>query len=259
MNYKSLLILSLILSFLVSCKSTRSVSGDGSILTNMSARKLINFHETNEANFNTLQAKVKIEFIQDLEEQSYTVNLRMDNGKAIWLNSAFSVVRAMITPNKVQFYNKLDNEYFDGDYLILSDLLGIELNYEKVENLLLGNSMFELSARDYKLSDNETSYILQPNTQDPLIELFLLFNPSHFKMDSQQLSQPLKKRFLQVDYESYQEVEKQIIPEKLKIIALEESDEVRINLEFKSVSLNEDLRFPFNIPSGFKEIKIDDK
>jgi len=27
-------------------------------------------------------------------------------------------------------------------------------------------------------------------------------------------------------------------------------------LEFKAVSLNEDLRFPFKIPSGLKEIKL---
>jgi hypothetical protein len=27
-------------------------------------------------------------------------------------------------------------------------------------------------------------------------------------------------------------------------------------MEYRSVSLNEDLRFPFKIPSGFKEISI---
>lgn len=259
MTHKQLLPLLFSLVFAVSCKSTKSVVGDGSISEKMTSKKLIGNHVSNQASFKTMQAKVKIELIEDLKEQSYTVNLRMEKGKTIWLNSAFSVVRAMITPDKVQFYNKLDNEYFDGNYAILSNLLGIELDYQKVENLLLGQSMFELDPKAYAVSNNEVSYILQPNSQDPLMELFLLINPSHFKTDSQQLSQPVKKRFLEVEYERYQEVDQQIIPEKLKINALEDSDEVRINLEYKSVSLNEALRFPFNIPSGFKEIVLEDE
>lgn len=40
----------------------------------------------------------------------------------------------------------------------------------------------------------------------------------------------------------------------MKIIALEGDQETIIEMAFKSVSLNEDLRYPFKIPSGFDEI-----
>ena len=75
-------------------------------------------------------------------------------------------------------------------------------------------------------------------------------------MDSLQLFQQLKKRILQVDYKSYQEVKKQILPKDIRIIAVEDSDEVAITMEFKSLTLNEDVRFPFRIPAGYKEIVI---
>ena len=228
------------------------------MIKGISAKELIKYHQTNQKEFKTYQAKVKIDFIEDLKEQSYTVNLRMEKDKAIWINATFGLARAMITPEKVQFYDKINNQYFDGDYALLSDLLGVPLDFTKVQNLLLGHSIFDLSARDFKVSNNEASYILQPKSQDPLIELILLVNPSHFKMDSQQLYQQSKKRFLQVDYEAYQEVQKQILPERLKIIAVENSDEVNIKMEFKSVSLNEEVRFPFTIPDGFEEIVLDD-
>ena len=68
--------------------------------------------------------------------------------------------------------------------------------------------------------------------------------------------QQLKKRILQVDYKSYQEVDKQIFPKDIRIIAVEESEEVAITMEFKSVTLNEEVRFPFKIPAGYKEIII---
>ncbi len=75
-------------------------------------------------------------------------------------------------------------------------------------------------------------------------------------MDSLQLHQQLEKRMLQVDYSSYQEVDKQILPQNIRIIAVDDTDQVAITMEFKSVSLNKEVRFPFKIPTGFKEIII---
>ena len=44
----------------------------------------------------------------------------------------------------------------------------------------------------------------------------------------------------------------------MDIAAVEDNEEVSIDLEFKSVALNEEVRFPFKIPSGYKEIVLKD-
>ncbi|NND11135.1 MAG: DUF4292 domain-containing protein, partial [Flavobacteriaceae bacterium] len=97
---------------------------------------------------------------------------------------------------------------------------------------------------------------IQPEEQLSLFEIFFLLNPGHFKMDSQQITQMQENRMLQVDYLKYQEVSKQKIPEQVKIFALDAGDETIIDMEYRSVSLNEELRFPFRIPSGYDEIII---
>ena len=66
-----------------------------------------------------------------------------------------------------------------------------------------------------------------------------------------------KVALLQIDYKNYQEVDKQKLPQNIKIIALESFDETIIDLEYRSVALNEKIRFPFRIPSGYKEIEIE--
>ena len=86
--------------------------------------------------------------------------------------------------------------------------------------------------------------------------MFFLIYPSNFKVKSQQISQAEDFRHLQIDYLSYQEINKKIIPERIKVIALEASDETIISLEYRNVTLNEELRFPFKIPSGFKKIEL---
>lgn len=245
-----------ILLFVVSCKSTQSIVASGKASDKLSAKQVIKQHQKNDADFKTLQGKVKIDITQNQKEQGSTFNLRIEKDKVIWLSAKLGLARMMITPEKVRFYNKLDNEYFDGDYKLLSDFVGVDLDFMKVQNILLGQAIFDLKDEPHTVSVNENSYALQPKDQSALFELFYLINPSHFKMDSLQLFQQLKKRILQVDYKSYQEVKKQILPKDIRIIAVEDSDEVAITMEFKSLTLNEDVRFPFRIPAGYKEIVI---
>lgn len=237
------------------CKSSKTLTG-GNANLNLSTKQLIKENGKQKASFITLQSKLKISYNQGDKSQTHSVSFRLKKDEVIWMSATFSVVKALITPEKVSFYNKLDNTYFEGNYKYLSDLLGTELDFEKVQNLLLGEAIFNLKADTYDASVNENEYILQPKKQRELFEIFFLLDPVHFKMKSQQISQPKELRHLQIDYLSYQEVDKQVLPERIKIIAVEANEEVAIELEFKGVTLNEDLKFPFSIPSGFKEIKL---
>ena len=131
-----------ILLFVVSCKSTQSIVDSGKASDKLSAKQVIKQHQKNDADFKTLSGKVKIELIQGEKEQGHTFNLRIEKDKTIWLSASFGVARMMITPEKVRFYNKLDNEYFDGDYKLLSDFVGVDLDFNKVQNILLGQAIY---------------------------------------------------------------------------------------------------------------------
>lgn len=253
-----LLFIILIIGF-TGCKSTKSLTSVGELDAGMSAKQIIKETEKLTPRFKTLQARVRVDYKDGDKSNGTTVTLRMENDKAIWMNAGvagISLARLMITPEKVRFYDKLNNQYFDGDFSLLSDFLGTELDFEKVQNLLLGEPIFDLNDDTYVASIHEQSYVLQPKEQRALFELFFLINPGYFKLDSQQLYQPIEKRMLQIDYKTYQQVSNQIFPENIHITALEMADEVTIDLEMKSITLNEEVRFPFEIPEGYKEIVI---
>ena len=242
--------------FIFSCKTAKTVSSEGELNSNLSAKQLIRYNSKSIANFKTLTAKVRADYSRKDESKGATISLRMEKDKTIWISAPFSMAKVLITPEKVSFYNKLDNTYFDGNFELLSDFVGTELDFNKVQNILLGDALYNLNKDDYIASTHENSYLLQPKNQRAVFEIFYLLNPAHFKMDSQQFAQPLENRILQIDYKNYQEVDKQKLPQSIKIIALESYDETIIDLEYKSVALNENIRFPFRIPSGYKEIEI---
>ncbi|MFL1010633.1 DUF4292 domain-containing protein [Flavisericum labens] len=241
--------------FIFNCKSAKTV-GSGEANYNLSTKQLVKNNAKQAAEFKTLQSRLKITYSEGGKSQTHSVNFRAKKDEALWINASFSLLRALVTPEKVSFYNKLDKTYFDGDYKYLSDLLGTELDFHKVQNLLLGETIYNLKEGNYNASVSEGAYVVQPKTQRDLFEIFFLLSPSNFKVASQQITQPKEMRHLQIDYLSYQDVEKQILPERIKVMAVEANEEMSINLEFKSITLNEDLRFPFKIPLGFKAIQL---
>lgn len=240
----------------INCKSAKTI-GSGEANFDLSTKQVIRENAKQVPEFKTLASRVKIDIVDGDKEKGYTVNLRMEKDKQILLSSTpISVVKALITPEKVSFYNKLDGTYFDGDYSYLSNLLGTELDFNKVQNLLLGEALYNLKEGTFKSSIHENDYLLEPKRQSDLLEIFYLLSPSHFKIKSQQFSQAKEHRHLQIDYLKHQEIGKQILPELLKVIAVEGTSEIIINLEFKNVDLNEDLNFAFRIPSGYQEIEL---
>ena len=255
MKYLLRIVIVTVLIVTVGCKSSKTLT-DTDANYKLTTKQLIKENTKQSAQFKTLSAKVKAIYSEGDKSKSVAINLRLEKDKTIWLNGPFSAARLLITPEKVSFYNKLDNTFFEGDYKLLSDFLGTDLDFNKVQSLLLGEALFDLKETNYVSSVFEESYLVQPENQRPLFELFYIINPTYFKIVSQQLSQPNEKRILQIDYLKYQDVAGEIFPENIKINAVEASNETIIELEFKSVSLNENLNFPFKIPSGFEAIEL---
>ncbi|MBJ7879708.1 DUF4292 domain-containing protein [Gelidibacter salicanalis] len=257
MRVYKLCALLLLLTLSVGCRSTKTLTTTADVDKNMTAKQIIRENAKQDVRFKTLQAKVRIDYTDGDKSNGTTVTLRMEKDKVIWMSAPLAIARVMITQDSVKFYDKLNNQYFDGDFSLLTRLLGTDIDFEKIQNIFLGEPIFNLKDDTYVTVPNEESYVLQPKDQRALFELFFLVNPGFFKLDSQQLFQPKEKRMLQIDYKKYQGVSKQIFPENIRIIAVEKNDEIIIDLDFKAISLNGEVRFPFNIPSGYKEIELE--
>jgi hypothetical protein len=241
---------------LSACKSTKNLTHSATVDANLSAKQIIKNHQQAQAKFKTLVGKLKADYKKGDESTGTTINLRIEKDKTIWMSAPFSMAKVLITPDQVSFYNKLDNTYFEGDFKLLSDFVGTDLDFKKVQNILLGESLFELDKGRYNVHEKDNSYALTPKKQRTLFEIFYLVNPSHFKMDAQSLSQSQHNRFLEVNYKSYQEIGKTSLPHQIDIIASDNGSKTLLNLELKSVELNKSVRFPFKIPSGFKRITL---
>jgi hypothetical protein len=180
----------------------------------------------------------------------------MEKDKAIWLSAPLGVVKAMITPDRVTFYNKLENSYFDGSFEYLSRLLGTELDYKKVQNLLLGEALFDLRDDRYEVSVNTSSYELKPEKSIELFKTLFMIYPGSYKLASQQISQPLQKRLLEIRYKDYQEKNNKIVPNSVGILAIDNNQRNVIDIEYRNIEFNTKVSFPYKIPNGYEKIVL---
>ncbi|MFK7811543.1 MAG: DUF4292 domain-containing protein [Maribacter sp.] len=249
------LYISIFVVFLISCKSSKVLTY-GEVNENLSAKTIIKTHYQNEIDFKTLSGKMKVEYSSGDDNQGVSLSLRMEKDKAIWLSAPLGLVKAYITPNRVSFYNKLENQYFDGDFSYLSNLLGTELDFQKVQNLLLGQALLNLKEGKYDLEVADKNYQLKPREAAELFKILFQIEPKNFKIATQQLSQPLKKRLLEIDYQNYQKISNYILPNSIFITAIDKDVKNTIAIEYRNIEFNNAMNFPYKIPKGYKEIVL---
>jgi len=246
------------LLLLQSCKGTKAITG--TTTKKLKTEKIITNHYKNSFSFNTLNAKVKVKYNDGKQSFSPNVTLRMEKGKKIWVSAkilGITLAKVLITPKKVSYYEKINNTYFEGDFKVLSEWLGTELDFDKVQELLLGQALFNLKEDKYTSQIENQKYRLQPKKELALFERLFVIDPDTFKMLSQQLKQPIESRNLLINYNSYQMVGNQDFPKEINILASEGTRSTVISIEYRSVDYNANVSFPFKIPSGYEQVTIE--
>lgn len=248
-----------VVAILVASCGSRKASPTAILTEDAAAVEVISNHYTNEADFETLQGRLRVRLQTQDRNQAATVSFRMKKNDTIWMSGqmlGITLAKVMITQDRVQFYEKIRGSYFDGDFRLLSNLLGTPLDFEKVQNLLIGQTIYSLRDERYMLTESTRGYQLVPEQEQFLKKMFLL-DPVTYKATAQQIAQEGLGRSVTVTYPSYQKIEEQEFPKEIKVIANEADKNTQVDMEFRSVSFNVPVSFPFSIPSGYEEIVLE--
>ena len=184
-------------------------------------------HQQAEPNFNTLASRVQVVYDDGEKNQSITVSLRMEKNETIWIKASIlgiTLAKAIITPERVSYYETISNTYFDGDFSLISDWLGTDLDFEQVQAILLGQSIFSFKDGKYEVSNTQNSYKIQPKKQPYNFIHSLFLNAENFKVASGSLSQPNEDRLFSLRYGEYQMVDGGFYPSDITIDASESSE-----------------------------------
>ncbi len=255
MKYK-LLFIFVITAFLVSCGGSKNATNK---VSDVAVAKVIASHNNAYPEFKTIAARIQVAYEDDKKSQSITTSLRIEKDKNIWIKASLlgiTLAKVLITPDRVSFYETVGRTYFDGDFALVSDFLGTEINFQQAQALLLGQSIFDLN-RDFTSQIQMGNLKLLPKKQDANFIYSILLNASNYKVVSETLSQPSDNRLLDVRYGDYQIENGSFYPSTISINSSEGDSKTSIDLNYRKIDVNVDVSFPFDIPEGYEKITLD--
>lgn len=250
--------------FFASCKS-KAVMVDKSaakpvtatIENELTSQKIIENHYNNKSDFSTLYIRSSAKYKDEDQSQSVSAEIKIKKGEKILVSIRFigiTMAKALITPKEVKYYEKINGTYFEGDYASLSEWLGTDLDFNKIQNMLVGQPIDDLTQQEYASELADKLYKL--NTVQDKTEKTFFFESKNYLLKKQEVIQPEKERMFVVNYSDFQTFTSAILPSSLFINAVQKKGKTEISIDYNSVTFNEELSFPYSVPDGYDRIFI---
>jgi len=247
---QSLYIFILSILVLTGCKSYHKTTYTKT--RNISSTKLLKLLKKNSFKAKTFESRISISYTDEQQNISGKGKIRILKDSIIWGSLNFlgiPMVKFYITPQKIQYYNKINKEYYDGNFELLQKKLGIELNFNHLQNLLVGDLLFK-PQQIQNLKIEQKSYLLR--TKNSMLDSIRI--SPFFKILSEDLT--YDNHSLKINYIDYQEVKKENLPKKLILFTSGSKPNLKLILHYKNPAVNKELHFPFSIPNGYQALQL---
>ncbi|HTF04767.1 MAG TPA: DUF4292 domain-containing protein [Bacteroidia bacterium] len=275
--------------FLSSCKKkkkknntvdTTSANTGPCKLDHRAPRPLIADMRKNEFKFEWITGKMTCEAFDDSSRVNFDVHLRMRKDSVIWLNVLgplnIKIARILITKDSVKFIQFQDGtlgaqpKCFQGDFVLLSQMLQTDVDFDMMQSLLVGNSV-SFYEEDEKLrssiNQGECRYSLstvrkrkmkkvlegQKPPQDPFQTISL--DPTTYKILNI-LFLDEQSRTFKANYSAFAPLDSMQFPYKAEFFARGLTRSAGIIIEYVKITLNKPTDFPFSIPDDCVPIVI---
>ena len=255
------IVMLLFVMVLVSCKTKQAVvitTPEVPKTKGIAAEEIIANHYNNHINFATVYIKSNVRFSDEKQTQNVTAEIKIKKNEQILISVRFlgiTMAKALITPTSVSYYEKMNGTYFEGDFSGLSQWLGTDLDFSKIQNMLMGEAFDNLQQGKYALSKGEQGFELA-DLQSGKTKKNYVLDMEKFQIIKQEISQPEQDRMIQVSYSEPAIFNEGVVPMQVLINALQAKKKTEISFNYNAVSFNEALSFPYSVPNGYKRILI---
>lgn len=250
----------LVFVLLMSCKS-KAVLADAKDSENnekvMSSDKIIQNHYNTKNEFSTLYIRSSAKYRDENQSQNVSAEIKIKKDEKILVSIRFlgiTMAKALITPSQVKYYEKINGTYFEGDFQSLSQWLGTDLDFIKIQNMLLGQPIDDLTKENYTFVTIDNFYKL--NRVEDKTEKTFSFETEKYLLKKQEVAQTEKQRLFEVNYSNFQNFTTAFLPSNLNINAIQKKGKTEISIDYNSITLNEELSFPYSVPDGYDRIFI---
>lgn len=209
--------------------------------------------------FDYFSSRSKIKVDRKGMDLSILMNLRIQNDKLIWINLSNTMVgkigKCKITPDSVFVLRDYQaKEYYHGSVSELNKMVGYPLNYDMVQNLLLGEMpLLNLDSATINKEEGELRII----QKEPLFTIENYLNPKTKKLNRLKIYQNGKPEYLELVYSKYEKVKDKLIPVEMHLKSNSKDEFFKDVKDLKvlyqrNTFTSDSLNFPFKVSSKYE-------
>lgn len=276
-NVFTLLGLAFFLLSITSCKQQQKIK-ETSTKCNLifkSSKVLTSKLTSQEFRFDRFSGKLNAETKIDSSYSSFTVSLRIKKDSVIWMSLSklgIEGARVLVTTDSVSFMNRLEKIYFKGDFSYLSRLLNVQLDFELLQSLLVGNSVsYYKEEEKIKAGVSKCMYMLGTIRKSKLRKVvkkgkelkepaqIIYLEPETFKISQIQFHEFNPDRSFGAEFKNFTNVDSvQFFPLNIDY-NIKADKEIDIAVNYTKIRLNEKQGFPFRIPQTYEKMTYNEK
>ena len=239
------------------CKSV-AVLPSKTPIKNIKIKELGNEISKTKLNYKNLRSRIKTEYDDGERKQQIILNLRMIDKKAIWISATMLIPigKLLMTPDKISFYEKFQKTFFEGDTTFIKQFLNIDIDFNDIQNILLGYPILNITDNKWKRISHPKLYVLSTSNNFQDLTQTLFFDPSNFLLIEQRFFLRSLNQNMTIKYNYFQKIEGKSIPRVIEFFIPYDNSFRRLILEFTRVDFPQDLTLPFTIPDGYKPLNL---
>lgn len=257
----------IILFFLASCKSTKH---DEKVIQNQTEVDTIyNMMHNNQVGADWLIGKFKGVYQMPEKQQVFYGQIRMKKDSVVWvsINAVMNIeiFRLIVQPDSFKFINKLEKTYISESNQYLGDYFGVNVDFNMLQALVLGNDFPYYENNVFKLNDVGDNYMLSTvsrrklkkyrdeNETSKVLIQNMYIDKSNYRISKQKVKIVGQEKVkLRMFYNDFEDVNGQLIAKKW-ILKYKDDDKSYVEITFNNFKINEETSFPFRISSKYRK------
>ncbi|HEY9561952.1 MAG TPA: DUF4292 domain-containing protein [Anseongella sp.] len=209
-----------------------------------------------DLSFSWFAARGKASIQTGSRNYQVSLNLRMQKDKVIWASVTailgLEVARAMITPDSILFFNRLERTYVSQDFDYLKEHVHPGISFDLLEAALTGNAPGYLMEQKAQLWRTSGGYRLEG--AEAFFTYLLNFNKD-FKVQHIFIHEEKDEGDFKVDYHNFETRNGKRVPTAVVFASDTEKENLKIQLTYDTFTLNEPQSFPFRVPGRYRRVQ----
>ena len=220
--------------------------------------KTIKNENLNYIVFNSLNLSSKAELQYNNFRYSFDLNFGIKKNDEILISGSLilPIFKILIQQDKILAYQKIDKTFFEIDFKDVYKKIGIDLNYNQLESILIGNPVLSVNnPKNFKIYKSSEKFLIYEKKEAD-VSYTMIFDINSNRLINQEIKQLKLNRYLYFQYDVFEKIDNFYFPSSNQITINDGKNLINLIIENKSKNTDDRGPFEFKIPNNYTKTQF---